>query len=161
MKTQGGMVADKLCNNVPAVKFVSEYKNKCDTFAAQLEVPVENFLGLAAQESQYGTGRIARECNNYFSMHAPAKYQSGSQPARGNPKVQVAEFSSFEDCAKSFVSRFGADVKGKKDPKEFAKALVAAGFNSGDASSGGRDGFIDYLVDIISAVKRRMQCSTK
>ncbi|MDI5829785.1 hypothetical protein MJN51_39885, partial [Salmonella enterica subsp. enterica serovar Kentucky] len=40
-------------------------------------VPVENILGLAAAESQYGTGRIAREYNNYFSLQAPASFQSG------------------------------------------------------------------------------------
>ena len=54
----------RLCNNISAVTFVSKYKAVCQPIADQLDLPVENLLGLAAQESQYGTGRIARELNN-------------------------------------------------------------------------------------------------
>ncbi len=38
----------------------------CEIIAKELDVPVENILGLAAAESQYGTGRIAVEYNTTF-----------------------------------------------------------------------------------------------
>ncbi|WP_426186829.1 glucosaminidase domain-containing protein [Pseudomonas sp. NFXW11] len=148
----------KLCNNISAVTFVSKYKAVCQPIADQLNLPVENLLGLAAQESQYGTGRIARELNNYFSMHAPAPLQSGSESAQGNPKVKVARFDSFQKCAQSFAQSFGSAVRGKRDPMEFAQALVRSGYNSGDAATGGRNGFAKYLADIIIAVRGRMAC---
>jgi hypothetical protein len=151
-------MAPKSCNNIPAVNFVKKHRPDCEPIASDLQVPVENILGLAAQESQYGNGRIARDCNNYFSMHAPAPLQIGEEPAQKDPKVKVAKFSSFAQSAMSFKIRYGNAVKGKKDALAFGKALVKAGFNSGDAASGGRTGFAEYLADIIKMVKERMAC---
>lgn len=150
-----------LCNNVNAVAFVNTYRKDCQQIADQLNVPVENILGLAAQESQYGTGRIARELNNYFSMHAPAPLQIGAEAPLGNAKIKVAKFSSFLQCAQSFAARYGSAVKGKKDPLAFSLALVSIGFNTGNASNGGRAGFAHYLADIIKVVKGRMACPAK
>lgn len=151
-------MAANLCNNVGAVSFVIKYKNDCQIIADQLEVPVENILGLAAQESQYGTGRIARELNNYFSMHAPAPFQTGAEAPLGNSRIKVAKFSSFFQSAQSFSTRYGIAVRGKKDPLVFAQALVSIGFNTGNAANGGRAGFANYLADIIKVVKGRLSC---
>jgi hypothetical protein len=151
--------SSRLCNNLGAVAFVNKHRHDCMQIANQLNVPIENIIGLAAQESQYGTGRIAREYNNYFSMHAPAPLQIGSAPALGNPKVKVARFSSFLESGQSFAkSKFGSAVRGVSDPLKFAEMLVQSGFNSGKAATGGRDGFAQYLADIISTVKVRMEC---
>jgi len=146
------------CNNTNAVKFVKKYRPDCQPIADRLKVPVENILGLAAQESQYGEGRIASEYNNYFSMHAPAPLQTGEAAALKDPKVKVAKFASFAQSAQSFEQRFGAAVKGKADPEDFGEALVSAKFNSGDAATGGRGGFAPYLAGIIKMVKARMAC---
>lgn len=153
-------MAASFCNNANAVAFINRYRSACEQVAASLDVPMENILGLAAQESQYGTGRIARELNNYFSMHAPAPLQIGAEPPKGNAKIKVAKFSSFLNCAQSFAARYGSAVRGKKEPLDFANALVRAGFNSGDASNGGRAGFAHYLAGIISVVKARATCPT-
>ncbi|MFK3789223.1 glucosaminidase domain-containing protein [Pseudomonas piscis] len=148
----------KLCNNISAVTFVSKYKVVCQPIADQLDLPVENILGLAAQESQYGTGRIAQDLNNFFSMHAPAPLQIGAEAPRGNAAIKVAKFASFQQSAQSFAQSFGASVRGKREPMEFAQALVRSGYNSGDAATGGRNGFAKYLADIIIAVRGRMAC---
>lgn len=151
-------MADKICNNLDAVAFVQKFKSDSSHIAARLDLPVENILGLAAEESLYGKGRIAQEYNNYFSMHAPAPGQIGDAPAQGSKKVRVAKFASFADCAQSFLMRFGNSVRGKKDPTDFANALVKAGYNTADAKTGGRDDFVEYLVGIITAVRGRMGC---
>jgi flagellum-specific peptidoglycan hydrolase FlgJ len=157
------MGEDKLCNNQQAVSFVFEHYAEAKQLADKVNVPVENILGLAAEESQYGTGSIAQECKNYFSLHAPAKFQIGSQPARGDPSVKVAKFQSFKDCGESFIASYGERIRNKTDPHEFARALITARFNSGKSADGGRDDFADYLADIIRAVKIRTACkhSTK
>jgi hypothetical protein len=147
-----------LCNNLVAVAFVKKYRDDCEEVAKRLDVPVENILGLAAQESLYGEGRIAKDLKNYFSMHAPAPKQIGAEHPLGNNKIKVAKFSTFKDCAESFEQRFGPAVKGKKSPDDFAQTLVRIGFNTGKAENGGRAGFANYLVGIINAVKGRLTC---
>ena len=148
----------QLCNNPLAVGFVVKFQNDAKMIATRLQVPVENILGLAAQETQYGQGRIATEYNNYFSMHAPAPLQISDAPVKGSATVRVAVYSSFLQSAQSFSARFGPAVQGKSDPIAFALALMHAGYNSGDPKTGGRAGFAKYLVDIIGAVKTRMSC---
>ena len=138
--------------------FVNRIKSDCQTIADSLDVPLENIVGLAAEESEWGRGRIAREYNNYFSMHAPAPLETDEKPARADPKVKVAVFDTFLQSGKSFAQRYGQQVKGQKDPKEFAQALVRCRFNSGDDKTGGRHDFVGYLTGIISDAKARLEC---
>ena len=91
-------------------------------------------------------------------MHAPAPLQSGAEAPQGNANIKVAKFDSFQKCAQSFALRYGSSVRSKRDPMEFAQALVRSGYNSGDAASGGRNGFAEYLAKIIVAVRGRMAC---
>jgi flagellum-specific peptidoglycan hydrolase FlgJ len=148
----------RLCNEVGAMAFIMRYKGDCQTIANQLDVPVENILGLAASESLYGQGRIAMEWNNYFSMHAPAPFQIGAESPKKNRKIKVAKFSSFLQSAQSFAARFGHGIRGKKDPRAFAQALVDHRFNTNDEATGGRENFKIFLVDVIKAVKVRLSC---
>jgi hypothetical protein len=154
-------MSKNLCNVVGAVMFVQKFQFVCVPIARQLNVPVENILGLAAQESEYGRGRIASEYNNYFSMHAPAPFQIRSEPARKDPRVKVAVFNSFDQSAQSFAIKCGHLVRGVSNPKYFAEALVRGGFNPGSAEKGGRFGFAIYLSEIIVQVRSRMACPVK
>lgn len=115
-------MSKNVCNLVVVVEFVKKFKTDAALIALALDVPVENILGLAAEESEYGKGRIAKEYNNYFSMHAPAPLQIGEQAAKGSTTVKVAVYSSFLQCGQSFAARFGSAVRGKKKPKEFVQA---------------------------------------
>ena len=148
----------KLCHASQALTFIDKHRDDAEKLAREVNVPVENILGLAAEESLYGTGRIAKTYNNFFSMHAPAPFQTGEAPALGNNKVKVAIFLSFYQSGQSFLQKFGPKIKSISDPLMFGQALVNAGYNSGDASTGGRPGFARYLADIIWMVKQRMAC---
>ncbi len=146
------------CTVLVAVEFVAKHRNAAELLAKQYNVPTENILGLAAHESQHGVGRIAKDNNNFFSMHAPAPLQIGEDVARGNSKVRVAKFSSFYQSGQSFLIRFGPAIKGKSNPQDFAEALIKAHFNSGSSANGGRDGYAAFLVQAIKKVKARMGC---
>ncbi|WP_248805955.1 hypothetical protein [Pseudomonas sp. MWU13-2100] len=61
-------------------------------------------------------------------------------------------------CAQSFANRYGSAVRGRKEPLEFAQALVKIGFNTGSAVTGGHNGFAHYLADITTTVKGRLAC---
>lgn len=145
-------------NILPAVAFVQQFRADAARLALLVDVPVENILGLAAHESQYGQGRIAIDNNNYFSMHAPAPLQIGTDTARGNPNIKVAKYASFYQSGQSFLVRFGDGVRGKKDLAEFAAALVKHGYNTGNAATGGRNGYAKLMVGAIAMVKVRMAC---
>ncbi|AUV04227.1 glucosaminidase domain-containing protein [Phytobacter ursingii] len=151
-------MSKNLCNSPIAVAFVTQHRVEAAVIAQKLCLPVENILGLAAEETQYGQGRIASTYNNYFSMHAPAPGQLSDAPVSGTSKVRVAVYSSFLQSGESFAARFGKAVMGKRDPQAFAQALMMSGYNSGDPRTGGRAGFAKYLIDIINAVKGRMEC---
>ena len=148
------------CNAGSAVMFVVKHRIAAETLAWQIDVPIENILGLAAHESQYGKGRFATEGNIFFSMHAPAPLQTGTTTALGDPKMKVAAFASFLQSGQSFLARFGSAVRGKKNPGEFSRALVTSHFNTGDAKTGGRFGYAKLVEDAIGMVKARMQCGT-
>jgi hypothetical protein len=146
------------CNNVQAVGFIAKYRPDSQILATLLDVPVENIIGLAAFESEYGRGRFADQGNNFFSMHAPSHDQTGTLTAAGDPKMKVSTFKDFLSSGKSFAHRFGAGVRGRKDPDEFGRALVTSGFNTGSSKNGGRDGYAKEVADIIRMVKARITC---
>lgn len=137
---------------------MKNFEKYCVDTARRLDVPIENIVGLAAQETLYGKGRIAIDCKNYFSMRAPAPGQIGSEPALKDPKVKLAKYGKIIDSVESFETKWGPFVKSKKDPMDFANALVRAGFNTGKAENGGRAGFASYLAGIIVSVKGRLTC---
>lgn len=150
-----------LCNDTDAVAFVNAHRQDATWVANLLNVPVENVLGLAAHETGYGTGNIAKKYKNYFSMHAPAPFQIGEEVAQRDHHVKVAVFKNFIEGGQSFVSRFGLYVRGKSDPREFAEGLIKARYNSGKSADGGSDGYVDQIVNIIQVVKVRMECRIK
>jgi flagellum-specific peptidoglycan hydrolase FlgJ len=147
-----------VCNVVSAVQFVQQFRQEAKQLAQMLNVPIENVLGLAAHESQYGQVRIAQEDNNYFSMHAPAPLQIGEDTAKGNAHVKVAKFASFAQSGQSFIARYGSMVRGKSDPMDFAQALVAARFNSGNPKNGGAADYAKKVAAMIQMVKLRLEC---
>ncbi len=105
---------DKACNNVGAVRFVHEHMKVCEIIAKELDVPVENILGLAAAESQYGTGRIAREYNNYFSLQAPASFSQVGFIQRIVTKLGWLFFLRFQFVRDLLLSSMVTLFGGKK-----------------------------------------------
>jgi len=149
---------DPRCNNTAAVDFVKAHRSDAAAVAKSLNLPTEMILGLSAQESQWGTGRIANTANNYFSQHASARvpYQIATIPSlKDGP---MSRFASYETSARSFAAMYGNAVRGITDPTAFGQALVRANFNTGNSKTGGRDDFVSYLAGIINDTKRRMKC---
>ena len=140
------------------VDFVHEHYSDCKRLADSVNVPVENIIGLAAKESQYGGGDIAKRDNNYFSLHAPSPLETGRDPAKGDPHTLVSIFNSFYDCGQSFILRYKKAIKDVADPLEFANNLVKAGFNSSNPKNGGSPGYAKELAGIIHSVKMRIPC---
>jgi hypothetical protein len=121
----------------PEIKqqFVDAHLKAAQDAANALGVPVENVLGLAALESQWGYSRFALEGNTLFNLYSGAALKNGSMKALGSNN----RLATFPDTATSFRS-FAIDskriVSGVSDPTEFASKLQAAGKYGIDIKSG-------------------------
>lgn len=109
--------------------FVNAHLAATERVAKELNVPVENILGIAALESQWGDYHFASEGNNFFGLYYPAPYGVPNQwnTARGNPKARLAVFNSYEDSLNSFIYSNGSLIQGKSDPVAFMQSLQDSG----------------------------------
>ncbi|NHZ64893.1 hypothetical protein [Massilia genomosp. 1] len=150
----------KACNVDYAVLFVATHLKDAKIVADRLHIPTENLLGLAAHECEHGRNRFAKDGNGFFSMRAPAEFQTGSLTALKDPKVKVATFGSFRMAAESFAKKYGPGVYGIRDAGEFSKKLIQLRFNSGNSRDGGMDGWARKVELAIDMVRVRMQCGS-
>jgi RHS repeat-associated protein len=157
--TAAGVPADQilLSEADPASTFIKQHLKEAKGFAEQLHVPVEYFLGLAGKESFWGKNRLAREDNNFFSLHWSDKltHTIGKDVKPWDPilgkHVPVAEYNSFADSAQSFVDRYGSAIRAAnpRTPLQFGRALQNAGFNT-------HPGYAHDLAGVIHSVRKRL-----
>ncbi|MBV8939647.1 MAG: glucosaminidase domain-containing protein [Alphaproteobacteria bacterium] len=108
-------------------KFVDAHLAVAEKGAQQLNVPVQNLLGLSALESGWGVGdRFASEGNNFFGLHYPAPF-SGSPMYAALSGAPVATFANYEASMNSFIVSDGNIIRGISDPTAFAEALQNSG----------------------------------
>ena len=101
-------------NNVTSADkvFLDELKKKYRTDSVEeLKlrvniVPVDLVLAQAAIESGWGTSRPARECNNYFGIHA-----LGGLSKCGTKSGKIASFSSKKEAIDSYLLNLNRHVK--------------------------------------------------
>jgi len=99
--------------------------------AAPLGVPPANILGLAAEESGWGTSGIATQCHNFFGIHpggVGSTFPCQATPAGGTVSGYPAA-SGFLLSGQSFAAQWGNSVKGIGDARAFAAAIPLT-FNS-------------------------------
>lgn len=151
-----GLCRKDPCADTDAVSFVRSHWSDAAKIASAIEVPTENVLGIAAEESGYGTSRIALEDDNFFGIHANPKalppFATRSDSTADGP---VATFDSFYDSGRSFDAKFGGDVHGLSNPIDFTNALILAHFNTENKSFG------TLLPSVIEMVRRRIHCHVR
>jgi len=146
------------CNAKQAVSFIHTNQAAAATIAQQLNVPVQNILGLSGIESFWGQSNAALKANNFFGLHggANAPFATGVWYTQGG--VAMSSFPSYLASAQSFAAQYGSFVQGVTNPTAFAQALVKAGFNSGTSAGGGNPNFVTSTAATISATAGRMTC---
>lgn len=65
-------------------------------------------------------------------------YHIAGATANGKHPVKVAQFMNFYMSGLSFIEIFGHAIRNRSRPRDFVYALKDAGFNTGDAKTGGR-----------------------
>jgi hypothetical protein len=102
-----------------------------------------DILALSAYESGWGSGYFVQPQgqytgNAYFNLETtkssknpnPAlfPYSTGWKPARGNPNVLVAQYSSYFASTESFAAVYGNLFSGNTDPLTFGTTAHQNGF---------------------------------
>ena len=117
-------------------KAVFVYAHLADATAAAGDsgITPAQILGVAGIETGWGKSRFASNFNNFFGLHAPARYATGSVKAAGS-SIHVATFNSFYDSARSFVDSHSY-LGGIVDPSRFAETLQDRGRFGIDTGNG-------------------------
>ncbi len=140
--------------NKTYLDFIHAHLDDSRVIAKRVDVPVQNILGLAGEESSFGRSRFATQGGNFFGLHAPEPGQIGSMPALKNPKVNESIFPSpaFLNSGLAFAETKGPFVQGVNDPDEFATILHAHGFGVGNPS------YVSSLKNVIGNFNIRIDC---
>jgi RHS repeat-associated protein len=155
--------------NKTYLDFIRAHLAEAAAMAAQLNVPVENILGLSGLESQFGDSRIAREDNDFFGLHTfpPSSGkqlpgQIGVDTAHGtvndkNP-VYLPIFADpgFANSGAAFAQTKGGLVQGMADPVKFLTIL----HNKGGYGVG-RSGYVGDVNSVIARFRNRLKCLSK
>jgi RHS repeat-associated protein len=132
--------------------FINANLSAASQVAFQLNVPAANILGLAAEETGYGTSSIALNAHNFFGIHAGAPGNIGTYTTAGGATVSMFPAGTgFLSSAQSFAANFGSLVNGISNPTAFARALVPK-FNSANAATGGNPNFVRLVGGTIKGV---------
>jgi hypothetical protein len=151
----------KSAENRQYLDWILAYRNDAAEIAATLKTSVQNILGLAAVESEFGKNRWAREGNNFFALSTtrdkPLPGQIGLMIAMGDPKLGMAKFQDFLACGKAFAQTTGQIILDEADPARFAATLQNRG-KFGTGPQGPIHGYVKELTDVIREMAIRLNC---
>lgn len=151
----------KNAENRQYLDWILAYRTDARWVADTLKTTVQNILGLAAVESEFGTNRFAKDGKNFFALSTsrekPLPGQIGLMIAMGNPNVGMAKFPDFLTCAKAFAQVRGQLILGEADPARFATILQTRG-KFGIGPRGPILGYVKELTAVIRDVAIRLNC---
>ncbi len=148
--------------NARILDFISAHRQDATSIAKRLGISVEDVLGVAAEETLYGTKGIVLDTNNYFGLHVNGpsdlghfENQTGVFKTTGNPPAYVAKFSKmsgFLDSANAFASIESQYIQGLSDPSKLAAMLHEHGYGTTNTN------YTSELTGAISNIKNRLDC---
>ncbi len=163
-----GLESAKCSPSDNAIKFMINNLQAAQDIADNLDLPVQNILGLSGMETGYGTNRNARLYANYFSVGAwTARPSPSDLPAYATsswgPSGKGLYYATFNTSVNPnpgmapsgqwFTATYGDSVFGLRSPDDFATELSQR-FNPTEP------GFRKALLGGIKAIQDRMGCSS-
>lgn len=140
------------CANHKVVDFINMHRADAQALADRLGVPIENILGLSANESGYGKSGLATNANNFFGLTKGFPGSIGSYRANHRLWSKFPPDAGFNASALAFERVFGDAVRGITDETKFLEALVRKGFDTEDG------GFVSGTRAVMDGVARRLDC---
>lgn len=154
----------KNATNAKVINFINANIGAVQPVASQLNLPVQDILGLAGSESAYGTSTLATSYANFFGVGGFARggglpaFATGRTPSiSGNvyasfvPPGSTAAATGIVPSLNWFQTVYGNQVRGASSPSQFVKALTSE-FNSTEAK------FPSSTAGAISAIALRLDC---
>jgi hypothetical protein len=142
--------------------WIMKYRHDTVDVAADLRTTIQNILGLAAFESDFGRSRFATHGNNLFGLSTskdkPLPGQIGIMLNQANPDQGMSMFPDYLTSANAFAQTKGQLIKGETEPAKFASILQNRGqfglvFNRPLAT------YVEDLTKVIHEIAIRLHCS--
>jgi flagellum-specific peptidoglycan hydrolase FlgJ len=130
--------------NTPQERFIASIAEAAVLTQDQTGIPASVTIAQAILESYWGSSRLAREANNYFGIKAQTRQGTAGtvwfdvwEVIGGSNVMRTEPFRAYKTIADSFVDhgrffvengRYAAAMAAKADPKQFARAINAAGY---------------------------------
>jgi hypothetical protein len=141
--------------------WILKHREDANEVAATLKTTVQNILGLAAVESDFGRNRFVTDGNNFFALTAtkenPLPGQIGLAIAMGDPNVGIAKFQNFLACGRAFAQTKGQLIVNETDPARFASILQNRG-RFGIGPRGPLTAYVKELTRVIHELAIRLNC---
>ena len=145
--------------NAKVINFIDAHLTDATSLATQLNVPVQDILGIAAEESDYGQDYKVPLTNNYFGNHPPAS-QGATWPG------QVSTYQTSKD---GLLATFTAATGFYDSGEVLVNALLGvsgvtsglAGFVAAANSHGwgtGQSNFATLATGTINSIASRLDC---
>jgi len=144
--------------NAKVINFISAHLTDATSLAAQLSVPVQDILGIAAEESDYGQDYKVPLTNNYFGDHPPAGggmwagQVSTYQTSLDGVLATFTTATGFYDSGEVLVNA----LTGVSGTTSGTAGFVAAASTHGWGT--GQSGFAKLATNTIASIAGRLDC---
>ncbi len=111
-----------------AKSYIAKFKPICDSLSIQYGIPSNVILGIAIQESAYGTSKVCRLLNNHFGI-------VGKNNLRKTHKIK-SRYKAYPNDTASFVHfceyvsarKYYKKLQGQTDVKTWLTAIGRGGY---------------------------------
>jgi LysM repeat protein len=130
--------------NTPQERFIDSIAEAAVVSHERTGIPASVTISQAILETYWGSSRLAREANNYFSIKAHTRQGPAGvvwfnvwEVIGGRNVMQQQPFRAYNSVAESFVDfgrffvengRYAAALAARQDPKQFAREINRAGY---------------------------------
>jgi flagellum-specific peptidoglycan hydrolase FlgJ len=130
--------------NTPQERFIASIAEAAVVSHERTGIPASVTISQAILETYWGSSRLAREANNYFSIKAHTRHGPAGvvwfnvwEVIGGRNVMQQQPFRAYNSIAESFVDfgrffvengRYAAALAARQDPKQFAREINRAGY---------------------------------
>jgi flagellum-specific peptidoglycan hydrolase FlgJ len=130
--------------NTPQERFIASIGEAAVESHERTGIPASVTIAQAILETYWGSSRLAREANNYFSIKAHTRTGPAGavwfnvwEVIGGRNVMQNQPFRAYNSIAESFVDfgrffvengRYAAALAARSDPKQFAREINRAGY---------------------------------
>jgi LysM repeat protein len=145
--------------NTPQERFIASIAEAAVESHGRTGIPASVTIAQAILETYWGSSRLAREANNYFSIKAHTRQGPAGvvwfnvwEVIGGRNVMQQQPFRAYNSIAESFIDfgrffvengRYARAMAAREDPRQFAREINRAGYATDPAYASKVIGLMD------------------